>query len=109
MWLVLQGKHPTDKRVHIALTYIHGIGNTKGVTTALGIGEMSRVNSSAIGWLRSVKRSMPTTSLVTRLVRMNIKRLQDMKCYAVYAIVLAGSRTACVAPGPARQGRRNRR
>ena len=37
---------PTDKRVHIALTYIHGIGNTKAkeITTALGIDEMSRVN-----------------------------------------------------------------
>ena len=52
---------PTDKRVHIALTYIHGIGNTKAkeITTALGIDEMSRVNQLSDD--QSVKRLMLIT------------------------------------------------
>ena len=78
---------PTDKRVHIALTYIHGIGNTKAkeITTALGIDEMSRVNQLSDDQVVAIREKIDADYLVEgelrTQVRMNIKRLQDMKCY----------------------------
>ena len=42
---------PTNKRVEIALTYIHGIGRSKArqITQKLGIGPEKRVTSEEMG------------------------------------------------------------
>ena len=75
---------PTDKRVHIALTYIHGIGNTKAkeITTALGIDEMSRVNQLSDDQVVAIREKIDADHLVEgelrTQVRMNIKRLPLM-------------------------------
>jgi small subunit ribosomal protein S13 len=62
---------PTNKRVEIALTYIHGIGRTtaKGIIAKLGIAPEKRVQDHSVeGDLR-------------RETAMNIKRLMDLACY----------------------------
>jgi small subunit ribosomal protein S13 len=60
---------PTNKRVIIALTYIHGIGRTTAVQIAdkLGIAHSARVQDLE-GDLR-------------RNTAMNIKRLMDLRAY----------------------------
>ena len=96
---------PTDKRVHIALTYIHGIGNTnaKEITTALGIDEMARVNQLSDDQVVAIREKIDADYLVEgelrTQVRMNIKRLQDMKCYRGLRhrrkLPVRGQRTRC--------------
>ena len=96
---------PTDKRVHIALTYIHGIGNTtaKEITTALGIDEMSRVNQLSDDQVVAIREKIDADYLVEgelrTQVRMDIKRLQDMKCYRGLRhrrkLPVRGQRTRC--------------
>ena len=96
---------PTDKRVHIALTYIHCIGNTKAkeITTALGIDEMSRVNQLSDDQVVAIREKIDADYLVEgelrTQVRMNIKRLQDMKCYRGLRhrrkLPVRGQRTRC--------------
>ena len=96
---------PTDKRVHIALTYIYGIGNTKAkeITTALGIDEMSRVNQLSDDQVVAIREKIDADYLVEgelrTQVRMNIKRLQDMKCYRGLRhrrkLPVRGQRTRC--------------
>ena len=96
---------PTDKRVHIALTYIHGIGNTKAkeITTAFGIDEMSRVNQLSDDQVVAIREKIDADYLVEgelrTQVRMNIKRLQDMKCYRGLRhrrkLPVRGQRTRC--------------
>ena len=94
---------PTDKRVHIALTYIHGIGNTKAkeITTALGIDEMARVNQLSDDQVVAIREKIDADYLVEgelrTQVRMNIKRLQDMKCTAVF-VTVANFRSVVSAP-----------
>ena len=41
---------PTNKRVHVALTYVHGIGLTssKNICKKVGISEDKRINKSPI-------------------------------------------------------------
>ena len=96
---------PTDKRVHIALTYIHGIGNTKAkeIMTALGIDEMARVNQLSDDQVVAIREKIDADYLVEgelrTQVRMNIKRLQDMKCYRGLRhrrkLPVRGQRTRC--------------
>ena len=96
---------PTDKRVHIALTYIHGIGNTKAeeITTALGIDQMARVNQLSDDQVVAIRERIDADYLVEgelrTQVRMNIKRLQDMKCYRGLRhrrkLPVRGQRTRC--------------
>ncbi len=78
---------PTNKRVHIALTYIHGIGNTtaKQICEAAGIAEARRVNELSDAEVLAVREQIDANCQVEgdrrREVAMNIKRLMDLGCY----------------------------
>lgn len=78
---------PTNKRVLIALTYIHGIGRAKAVeiTTALGIPSERRVNQLTDDEVLKIRelidRDFQVEGDLRRAVAMNIKRLMDLGCY----------------------------
>ena len=78
---------PTNKRVHIALTYIHGIGNTKAreITTKLGIAESVRVQDLTDQEVLQIREAIDAGYTVEgdlrRTVSQNIKRLMDLACY----------------------------
>ena len=81
---------PTNKRVHIALTYIHGIGRTsaKKILAQLNIGDgvnFPRVNEMSedeIARIReAVDRDYQVEGELRREVTNNIKRLMDMRSY----------------------------
>jgi ribosomal protein S13 len=54
---------PTNKRVHIALTYIHGIGDTtaKQICEAAGIAEARRVNELSDAEVLAVREHIDAT------------------------------------------------
>lgn len=78
---------PTSKRVVIALTYIHGIGNTKAVSICakVGIPAERRVNQLTDDEVIKIRETIDTDFQVEgdlrREVAMNIKRLMDLGCY----------------------------
>jgi small subunit ribosomal protein S13 len=78
---------PTQKRVLIALTYIHGIGSAKAaeICKAVGIPEERRVNQLTDDEVVRIRESIDRDYLVEgdlrREVAMNIKRLMDLGCY----------------------------
>ena len=78
---------PTQKRVSIALTYIHGIGRTKAnqICTRCGIPDERRVNDLTEDEVIRVREAIDTDYIVEgdlrREVAMNIKRLMDLGCY----------------------------
>jgi len=78
---------PTNKRVVIALTYIHGIGRAKSqeICDALEIPAERRVNQMSdddVLRLRElIDRDYQVEGDLRREVAMNIKRLMDMGCY----------------------------
>jgi len=78
---------PTNKRVLIALTYIHGIGRTKAkdIVTKLGIAEDRRVNQltddEVLRIREMIDRDYHVEGDLRREVAMNIKRLMDLGCY----------------------------
>lgn len=78
---------PTQKRVSIALTYIHGIGRTKAnqICTECGIPDERRVNDLTEEEVIRVREAIDTDYIVEgdlrREVAMNIKRLMDLGCY----------------------------
>ena len=78
---------PTNKRVAIALTYIHGIGRTraKELIDALGIEEARRVNELSDAEVLKVREYIDAKLNVEgdlrRETQMNIKRLMDLGCY----------------------------
>ncbi len=78
---------PTGKRVHIALTYIHGIGNTKAreICSTVGIPEDRRVNQLSDGDVLKIREAIDAGYLVEgdlrRETAINIKRLMDLGCY----------------------------
>ena len=78
---------PTNKRVHIALTYIHGIGNTKAkeIVTKLGIGAQRRVQDLTEQEVLQIRETIDADHTVEgdlrRNTAMNIKRLMDLACY----------------------------
>ena len=78
---------PTAKRVEIALTYIHGIGNTKAkeITAKLGIEPSRRVNQLTDGEVLKIRETIDADYVVEgdlrREVSMNIKRLMDLGSY----------------------------
>ena len=78
---------PTNKRVHIALTYIHGIGNStaKQICEAVGIDDSRRVNELSDAEVLSVREHIDANLMVEGDLRreksMNIKRLMDLGCY----------------------------
>ena len=78
---------PTNKRVEIALTYIHGIGRSKArqVTQKLGIGPEKRVqdlsDQEVLHIRETIDREHQVEGDLRREVAMNIKRLMDLASY----------------------------
>jgi len=78
---------PTQKRVEIALTYIHGIGPTKAseICSKVGIPAERRVNDLTDDEVLRIRESIDRDHIVEgdlrREVAMNIKRLMDLGCY----------------------------
>ena len=78
---------PTQKRVVIALTYIHGIGRTKAreICASVGIPDSRRVNELTDSELTQIRESIDQNYQVEGDLRrekaMNIKRLMDLGCY----------------------------
>jgi small subunit ribosomal protein S13 len=78
---------PTNKRVLIALTYIHGIGRTKAkeLVDSLGIEEGRRVNELSDAEVLKIREYIDANLSVEgdlrREATMNIKRLMDLGCY----------------------------
>ena len=78
---------PTNKRVIIALQYIHGIGAKKAeeIVTALNIPAERRVNQLTDNEVLQIREMIDRDYMVEgdlrREVAMNIKRLMDLGCY----------------------------
>jgi len=78
---------PTQKRVVIALTYIHGIGRTTAVRicTSVGIPAERRVHELTEDELARLRENIDTDLMVEgdlrRQTAMSIKRLMDLGCY----------------------------
>lgn len=78
---------PTNKRVIIALTYIHGIGRTTAVQIAdkLGIPHSARVQDLTDEEVLRVRETIDADHKVEGDLRrdtaMNIKRLMDLRSY----------------------------
>ena len=78
---------PTNKRVEISLTYIHGIGRTKateicnkcGITSERRVQELSE--DEVIRIRETISADYRVEGDVRREVAMNIKRLMDLGCY----------------------------
>jgi len=78
---------PTQKRVLIALTYIHGIGRTKAqeICDKVGIPPDRRVHQltddEVVRIREVIDRDYRVEGDLRREVAMNIKRLMDLGCY----------------------------
>ena len=78
---------PTQKRVEIALTYIHGIGRTKAkeLCAKLSIPFERRVNELTDDEVLRIRETIDADHIVEgdlrRETAMNIKRLMDLGCY----------------------------
>jgi small subunit ribosomal protein S13 len=78
---------PTQKRVQIALTYIHGIGRTKAreICEKTGIPDDRRVSQLTDDEVMRVRELIDADYQVEgelrREVAMTIKRLMDLGCY----------------------------
>jgi small subunit ribosomal protein S13 len=78
---------PTNKRVLIALQYIHGIGPkiAKDIMTNLGLPEERRVSQLSDSEVLQIRELIDRDYMVEgdlrREVSMNIKRLMDLGCY----------------------------
>ncbi len=78
---------PTNKRVEIALTYIHGIGSryAKDICDKVKIPTERRVNELSDQEVIQIREVIDQDYMVEgdlrREVAMNIKRLMDLGCY----------------------------
>ena len=78
---------PTQKRVVIALQYIHGIGQkyAQDICTKVGIPAERRVNQLTDAEVLQIRETIDRDYLVEgdlrREVITNIKRLMDLGCY----------------------------
>ena len=106
---------PTNKRVEISLTYIHGIGRTKAVEICekVAIPRERRVTELTDQEVIQIREVIDQDHMVEgdlrREVAMNIKRLMDLGCYRGIrhrkGLPLRGQRThtnARTRNGPAR-------
>lgn len=106
---------PTQKRVVIALTYIHGIGPAKSqeICEKVGVPLEKRVNELGDDEVVKIRETIDSDYTVEgdlrREVAMNIKRLLDLKSYRGLrhrkGLPVRGQRTKCNArtrKGPAR-------
>jgi small subunit ribosomal protein S13 len=78
---------PTNKRVVVALQYIHGIGahRAKEIVKKINIPEARRVNQLTDHEVLQIRETIDKDFLVEgdlrREVQLNIKRLMDLGCY----------------------------
>ncbi len=78
---------PTNKRVVIALTYIHGIGPSiaNQICEKAGIDTTRRVNELTDAEVLQIREAIDSDHMVEGDLRrermMNIKRLMDLGCY----------------------------
>ena len=78
---------PTNKRVVIALQYIHGIGQAKAreIVDKVGIEEARRVNqltdAEVLQIRETIDREFTVEGDLRRETSMNIKRLMDLGAY----------------------------
>ena len=78
---------PTNKRVPIALTYIHGIGPAaaRAICDAVSIDPARRVNELSDAEVVAMREHIDTNYSVEgelrRETQMNVKRLMDLGCY----------------------------
>ena len=78
---------PTNKRVVIALQYIHGIGSRKAQEIADKVGipperRVSQLTDAEVLQIReTIDRDYVVEGDLRREVSMNIKRLMDLGCY----------------------------
>lgn len=78
---------PTNKRVVIALTYIHGIGHhsAKLICEKLEIDNARRVNqltdAEILRIRETIDENFPVEGDLRRERAMNVKRLMDLGCY----------------------------
>ena len=78
---------PTNKRVVIALQYIHGIGPTKAreIMEKVGLPDARRVSQLTDQEVLQIREMIDHDFIVEgdlrREVSMNIKRLMDLGCY----------------------------
>ena len=79
---------PDEKRVEIALTYVHGIGRTMSVLVLdkAGIDINTRVKNLTESDLANIQTTindleLPVEGECRRIVRQNIRRLMDIKSY----------------------------
>ncbi len=78
---------PTNKRVLVALQYIHGIGPRKARDIVDGIGipderRVSQLSDQEVLQIREmIDRDFMVEGDLRREVAMNIKRLMDLGCY----------------------------
>jgi small subunit ribosomal protein S13 len=78
---------PTNKRVEIALTYIHGIGRTKArqIRETVGLPPEKRVSQLSDAEVIRIREVIDQSYVVEgdlrREVAMNIKRLMDLGTY----------------------------
>ena len=78
---------PTNKRVVIALQYIHGIGSAKAreIVHKVGIEDARRVNqltdAEVLQIRETIDRDYTVEGDLRRETSVNIKRLMDLACY----------------------------
>ena len=79
---------PDKKRIPIALSYIHGIGRPTAfkICEKLGIDVQMRMGEASEDILNQIRSEIEKEEYkiegdLRREVSMNIKRLQDMRCY----------------------------
>ncbi len=78
---------PSNKRVEIALTYIHGIGRTRAlrITESLEIDRSRRIQDLTDSEVLQIREAIDGGTAVEgdlrRQTAMNIKRLMDLACY----------------------------
>ena len=78
---------PTNKRVVIALQYIHGIGGAKAreIVQKVGIEDARRVNQLSDAEVLQIREAIDRDYMVEGDLRrdnsVNIKRLMDLACY----------------------------
>ncbi len=78
---------PTNKRVVIALQYIHGIGQAKAkqIVTKVGLEDARRVNQLSDAEILQIREAIDQDHTVEgdlrRETAVNIKRLMDLACY----------------------------
>ena len=78
---------PTDKRVEISLTYIHGIGSAmaREICSKANIPNERRVNQLSDSDVMQIRELIDRDYIVEgdlrREVAMNVKRLMDLGCY----------------------------